>query len=43
MLLPVFDGWMGGDVVTALIEVPGPNAERLAGELRASAVSRRVR
>jgi hypothetical protein len=28
MLLPVYDGWMGGDMATASIEVSGPNAER---------------
>jgi hypothetical protein len=28
MLLPVYDGQMGGDMATASIEVSGPNAER---------------
>jgi hypothetical protein len=38
-LLSVFDGWRGSDMATASIEVSGPNAERLAGELRAGLVT----
>src|ERR1700733_489611 len=38
-LLTVFDGWRGGDMATAWIEVSGPNAERLAGELRPALVT----
>jgi hypothetical protein len=39
MLLTVFDGWRGSDMASASIEVSGPNAERLAGELRAVLVT----
>jgi hypothetical protein len=35
----VFDGWRASDMATASIEVSGPNAERLAGELRAALVT----
>jgi hypothetical protein len=35
-LLIVFDGWRGIHMAAASIEVSGPNAERLAGELRAA-------
>ena len=35
-LLTVFNRWRGIDMATASIEVSGPNAERLAGELRAA-------
>jgi hypothetical protein len=38
-LLTVFDGWRGSDMATASIEVSGPNAERLAGELHAAPVT----
>jgi hypothetical protein len=38
-VLTVFDGWRGSDMATASIEVSGPNAERLAGELRAALVT----
>jgi hypothetical protein len=38
-LLAVFDGWRGSDMATASIEVSGPNAERLAGELRGALVT----
>jgi hypothetical protein len=37
--LTVFGGWRGIDMATASIEVSGPNAERLAGELRAALVT----
>jgi hypothetical protein len=37
--LTVFDGWRGIHVAAASIEVSGPNAERLARELRAALVS----
>jgi hypothetical protein len=39
MLLTVFGGWRGIDMATASIEVSGPNAERLAGELQAALVT----
>jgi hypothetical protein len=35
-LLTVFNGWRGSGMATASIEVSGPNAERVAGELRAA-------
>jgi hypothetical protein len=35
-LLTVFNGWRGIDMAAASIEVSGPNAERLAGELQAA-------
>jgi hypothetical protein len=38
-LLTVFGGWRGIDMATASIEVSGPNAERLAGELQAALVT----
>jgi hypothetical protein len=38
-LLTVFDGVEGIDVAAASIEVSGPDAERLAGELRAALVT----
>jgi hypothetical protein len=38
-LLTVFDGWRGIDMVTASVEVSGPNAERVAGELQGALVA----
>jgi hypothetical protein len=35
-LMTVFNGWRGIDVATASIEVSGPDAGRLAGELQAA-------
>jgi pantothenate kinase len=35
-LLTVFNRWWGIDMATASIEVSGPKAERLAGELQAA-------
>jgi hypothetical protein len=38
-LLTVFGGWRVIDIATASIEVSGPNAERLAGDLQAALVT----
>jgi hypothetical protein len=38
-LLTVFDGRRGSDMASASIEVSGPNAEHLAGELQAALVT----
>jgi hypothetical protein len=38
-LLAVFDRWRGIDMATASVEVSGPNAERVAGELQGALVT----